>query len=90
MVFLDSMDSNNYFNISAEGFEFILSTFSCLTLKLKSPSGTSFCLYFAFAEYRMDDSNSPGEGNVSPGNVSPAARTDKMKTCIFPQTESPA
>ena len=66
MVFLDSMDRKNYFNISAEGFEFILSTFSCLTLKLKSPSSTSFGLYLAFAEYRTDDSNSPAEGNVSP------------------------
>ena len=42
---------------------------------LKSPSGTSFGLYFAFAEYRTDDSNSPAERNVSP-----AASTDKMKT----------
>ena len=85
MVFLVLIDRKSPFNISAEGFQFILSTFSCLILKLKSPSGTSFGLYFAFAEYRTDDSNSPAEGNVSP-----AASTDKMKTCNFPQTESPA
>ena len=49
--------------------------FLCLVLKLKSPSGTSFGLYFAFEEYRADDSNSPAERNISP-----AASTDKMKT----------
>ena len=40
------MDRKNTFNIPAEGFQFILSKFSCLILKLKSPSsGTSFGLY---------------------------------------------
>ena len=75
MVFWCSMDRKNPFNIPAEGFQFILSTFSCLIFKLQSSSGTSFGLYFAFAEYRTDDSNSPAERNVSP-----AASTDKMKT----------
>ena len=69
------MDRENPFIISAEGFHFILSTFSCLILKLKSPNGISFGLYFAFAKYRTDDSHSPVEGNFSP-----AASTDKMKT----------
>ena len=45
------MDKQNLFNISAEGIQFILSTFSCLILKLKSPRGTSFGLYFAFEEF---------------------------------------
>ena len=85
MVSWGFLDRINPFIIPAEGFQLILSTFSCLILKLKSPSSTSFGLYFAFAEYRNDDSNSPAEGNVSP-----AASTDKMKTCNFPQTESPA
>ena len=76
MVFLVSIDRKNPFNISVEGLQFIISTFSCLILKLKSPSGTSFGLYFAFAEYRTDDSSSPAEWNVSP-----PASTDKMKTC---------
>ena len=58
MVILGSMDRQNTFNIPAEGFKFILSTFSCLILKLKSPSGTSFGLFFAYEEYRADDSNS--------------------------------
>ena len=75
MVFLVSMDKENSFNISAEGFQFSISTFSCLILKLKSPSGTSFGLYFAYEEYCSDDSNSPAERNISP-----AASTDKMKT----------
>ena len=61
MLFLGSMDRKNPFNIPAEGLEFIISTFSCLILKLKSPSGTSFGLYFAFAEYSADDSNSPAD-----------------------------
>ena len=47
-----------------------------LILMLKSPSSTSFCMYFAFAEYRTDDSSSPAELYVSP-----LASTDKMKTC---------
>ena len=75
MVFLGSIDRKSPFNIPAQGFQFIISLFSCLILKLKSPSGISFGLYFAFAEYRTDDSNSPAEQNVSP-----AASTDKMKT----------
>ena len=69
------MDRKNTFNIPAEGFQFILLTFSCLILKLKSPSGTSFGLYFAFAEYCTDDSNSPAERNISPPES-----TEKMKT----------
>ena len=69
------MDRKNTFNIPAEGFQFILLTFSCLILKLKTPSGTSFGLYFAFAEYRTDDSNSPAERNISPPES-----TEKMKT----------
>ena len=76
MVFLVSIDRKNPFNISAEGLQFIISMFYCLILKLKSPSGTSFGLYFAFAEYRTDDSSSPSERNVSP-----PASTDKIKTC---------
>ena len=52
------------------------SYYPCLILKLKSPSGTSFGLYFAYEEYRTDDSNSPAEQNVGP-----LASTDKMKTC---------
>ena len=74
MVFLVSIERKNPLNISAEGLQFIISTFYCLILKLKSPSGTSFGLYFAFAEYRTDDSNSPAERTISP-----AASTDKMK-----------
>ena len=69
------MDRKNTFNIPAEGFQFILLTFSCLILKLKTPSGTSFGLYFAFAEYCTDDSNSPAERNISPPES-----TEKMKT----------
>ena len=61
MLFLGLMDRKNPFNISAEGSQLILLTFSCLILKLKSPSGISFGLYFAFAEYRTDDSNSPAD-----------------------------
>ena len=76
MLFLGSMGKKKTFNIPAEGFLFILSKFSCLILKLKSPSGISFGLYFAFSAYRTDDSNSPAERNVSP-----PACTDKMKTC---------
>ena len=75
MLFWGLMDRKNPFNISAEGPQFIFSTFLCLIFKLKSPSGTSFGLYFAFAEYCTNDSNSPAEGNFSP-----AAITDKMKT----------
>ena len=59
MLFLGSMDRQNLFNIPAEGLQFILSTFSCLILKLKSQSGTSFGVYLAFEEYRANDSNSP-------------------------------
>ena len=70
------MERENSFNLSAKGFYFIISTFSCLILKLKSSNGTSFGLYFAFGEYRTDDSNSPAEGNFSP-----AESTGKMKTC---------
>ena len=78
MVFLVSIDRKNPLNISAEGLQFIISMFSCLILKLKSPSSTSFCLYFAFAEYRTDYSSSPAERNVSPParTVSPAASTE--------------
>ena len=61
MIFLVSINRKNPFNISAEGLQFIISTFSCLILKLKSPSGISFGLYFAFAEYHTDDSNSPAD-----------------------------
>ena len=50
--------------------------FSCLIFKLKSLSSTSFGLYFAYEEYLTDDSNSLAEWNISP-----AASTDKMKTC---------
>ena len=75
VCFLDSMNITNPFNFPGEGFQLILSTFLCLILKLKSPSGTSFDLYFAFEEYRANDSNSPAERNISP-----AASTDKMKT----------
>ena len=53
------MDRKTPFNIPPEGFQFILSMFSFLILKLKSPSGTSFGLYFAIEEYGADDSNSP-------------------------------
>ena len=69
------MDGKNTFDFPAEGFYFILLTFSCLILKLKMPSGTSFGLYFAFAKYRTDDSNSPAEQNISPPES-----TEKMKT----------
>ena len=58
MVFLVSMERKKTLNIPAEGFEFIISTFSGLILKLKSPSGTSFGLYFAYEEYCADDPNS--------------------------------
>ena len=40
------MDRKNLFNIPGEEFQFILSTFSSLILKLNSPSGISFGLYF--------------------------------------------
>ena len=53
------MDRQNLFNIPAEGLQFILSALSCLILKLKSPSSSSFGLYFAFEEYCANDSNSP-------------------------------
>ena len=66
MVFLGLMDRKNHFIISAEEFQLIFSTFLCLIFKLKSSSGTSFALYFAFAEYRTDDSNSPAEWTLSP------------------------
>ena len=56
MVFVGSMDRKNSFNISAEWFQFIFSMFSCLILKLKSLSGTSFGLYFSFDEYSTDTS----------------------------------
>ena len=61
MLFLGSIDRKSSFDIPAEGFQLILLTFSCLILKLKSPSGTSFGLYFAYEEYRTDDSNSPAD-----------------------------
>ena len=61
MVFLGLMDRKNHFIISAEEFQLLFSTFLCLIFKLKSPSGTSFGLYFAFAEYRTDDSVSPAD-----------------------------
>ena len=75
MLFWGLMDRKNPFNIPTDGCQLILSTFVCLIFNLKSPSGSSFGLYFAFAKYRTDDSNSPAEGNFSP-----AASTDKMKT----------
>ena len=55
------MDWQNHFNIPAEEFKFILSTFLYFILKLKSLSGTSFGLNFAYEEYRADDSNSPAD-----------------------------
>ena len=55
------MDRKNPFNIPTERFQFIIKTFSGLILKLKSPSGTSFCLYFAYEEYRTDDSSCPAD-----------------------------
>ena len=58
-AFLGSIYKQNLCNISAEGLQLILSTFSCLILKLKPPLGTSFGLYFDFEEYRADDSYSP-------------------------------
>ena len=61
MVFWGSMDRKNPFIIPAEGFQLILSMFSCLILKLKSPSSTSFGLYFTYEEYHTDDSNSPAD-----------------------------
>ena len=54
MVILGSMDRKTSFNVSAEGFQFILSMFSFLILKLKYLSATSFGLYFAIEEYRAD------------------------------------
>ena len=69
------MDRKNPFNIPAEGFQFILSMFSSLILKLKSPSGISFGLYFAYEEYRTDASNSLAERTNSP-----VESTVKMKT----------
>ena len=59
--FLGFLDRKNPFIIPAEEFQLILSMFSCLILKLKSPSGTSFGLYFAYEEYHTDDSNSPAD-----------------------------
>ena len=56
MGFLGLMDRKNHFIISAEEFQLIFSTFLCLIFKLKSPSSTSFGLYFAFAEYCTDQS----------------------------------
>ena len=50
--FFGLFGQKNPFIIPAEGFQLILSTFSCLILKLNSPSGTSFSLYFAYEEYR--------------------------------------
>ena len=35
-------------------------------MKFKSLSGTSFDLYFAYEEYRTNDSNSPAEQIISP------------------------
>ena len=61
VLFLGSIDRKSSFDIPAEGFQLILLTFSCLILKLKSPSGTSFGLYFAYEEYSTDDSNSPAD-----------------------------
>ena len=61
MVFLGLMDRKNHFIISAEEFHLIFSTFLCLIFKLKLPSGTSFGLYFAIAEYRTDYSNNPAD-----------------------------
>ena len=60
------MDRQNPFNVPAKGFQFMLSMLSCLILKLNSPSGTSFGLYFANEEYRANDSKSRAERNVSP------------------------
>ena len=66
MRLLSSVDRINPFNIPMEGLQFILSTYSSLILKLKSPSGISFGLYFAYEEYSTDDSNSPAERTNSP------------------------
>ena len=68
------MDRKNHFIISAEEFQLIFSMFLCLIFKLKSHSGTSFALYFAFAEYRTDDSNSPAERTLSSAGLYCAAR----------------
>ena len=69
MFFWGSMDRKSPFDITAEGFQFILSMLSCLIFKLKYPSGTSFGLYFAYEEYCTDDSNSPAEQNFSPAEI---------------------
>ena len=56
------MDRRNPFNILAEGFVLIISTFSCLNFKyskcLPAVLHFSFGLCFAIEEYRADDSNS--------------------------------
>ena len=81
MLFLGLMDRKNPFNISAEGSQLILLTFSCLILKLKTPSGTSFGLYFAFAEYRTDDSNSPAERIFSPAEITVTLDSQSAESC---------
>ena len=74
MVFWGFLDRKNPFIIPAEEFQLILSMFSCSILKLKSPSGTSFGLYFAYEEDHTDDSNSPGEQTLSPAESSLVSR----------------
>ena len=61
MVFWGFVDRKHPFIIPVEGFQLILSTFSCLILKLNFFSGISFGLYFAYEEYCTDDSNSPAD-----------------------------
>ena len=56
MVSWGFLDRINPFIIPAEGFQLILSTSSCLILKLNSPNGTSFGLYFAY-EVPLGDFN---------------------------------
>ena len=64
------MARKNTFNIPAEGWVSVhFFNVSMLNLKLKSPSGTSFGLYFAYKEYCSDYSNSPAEWNFSPVEI---------------------
>ena len=81
MFFLGSMDRKSPFDITAEGFQFILSMLSCLIFKLKYPSGTSFGLYFAYEEYCTDDSNSPAEQNFSPAEITSTLDSQSAESC---------
>ena len=54
---------------------------SYLILKLKYPSGTSFGLYFAYEEYRTDDSNSPAERNFSPAEITGMLGSQSAESC---------